>query len=427
MKISLTPPRVRPHLPAGGRRVPRSVDPIPDRVTPVAGRARRAYSLTMRRICSLTAALLLVGALPAAAAPTRTLLDDVGSSYPRVIRLEHSGAANGTVLATIGTRIDDHAVGLVYRSTDGGKSFRKLSTVADPAGVSGQGACCASLYELPRRVGALAEGTLLWASTAGMDAPKRVRRVSQRLWRSDDHGATWTYLSDIAVSPNHEPGWEPELAVTEDGWLAAYFSDESERSQHDQKLVKTRTRDGITWTEPEDLIAYEGDRLVRPGMVGVRRMPDGSYFMVYEVCNNDLLRLCGIYWRTSADGWDWGATDDIGTQVITVHGRYPRHTPTITVADGAVVLASEMLVESDGGHAPGNGATLMINRGDGEWHEFPAPVPVAGVNNEGCRNFSPSILASPDGGEVLEVTSDLDGGVCKTYHATGPVPRGTIG
>ncbi|MFC7613382.1 hypothetical protein ACFQV2_06970 [Actinokineospora soli] len=37
----------------------------------------------------------------------------------------------------------------------------------------------------------------------------------------------------------------------------------------------------------------------------------------------------------------------------------------------------------------------MINRGDGAWHEFPAPVAVHGVNNEGCRNFSPSLLASP--------------------------------
>ncbi|MFC7613384.1 hypothetical protein ACFQV2_06980 [Actinokineospora soli] len=159
----------------------------------------------MRKIPAIAAALLLV-APPAAASPDRKLLDDVGSSYPRVIRLEHSGAANGTVLATIGTRIDDHAVGLVYRSTDGGETFRKLSTVADPAGVSGQGACCATLYELPRRVGPLAEGTLLWATTAGMDAPKKSRRVKQRLWRSEDHGATWSYLSDIAVSPTTSPG-----------------------------------------------------------------------------------------------------------------------------------------------------------------------------------------------------------------------------
>ncbi|GAA4421672.1 sialidase family protein [Actinokineospora soli] len=380
----------------------------------------------MRKIPAIAAALLLV-APPAAASPDRKLLDDVGSSYPRVIRLEHSGAANGTVLATIGTRIDDHAVGLVYRSTDGGETFRKLSTVADPAGVSGQGACCATLYELPRRVGPLAEGTLLWATTAGMDAPKKSRRVKQRLWRSEDHGATWSYLSDIAVSPNHEPGWEPELMVTADGWLAAYYSDESERAAHDQKLVQVRTRDGVHWSEPEDLIAYEGDRFVRPGMVGVRRMPDGSFFMVYEVCNNDLLRLCGVYWRTSPDGWDWGDPADIGTQVITVHDRYPRHTPTITIADGAVVLASEMLVEADGRHAPGNGATLMINRGDGAWHEFPAPVAVHGVNNEGCRNFSPSLLASPEGDEVLEVTSDLEEGVCKTYYATGPIPLGQPG
>ncbi|MGQ0838000.1 exo-alpha-sialidase [Actinokineospora sp.] len=368
----------------------------------------------------LLVALLLILLItpPAAAAPGRTLLDDVGSSYPRVIRL-----ADGTVLATIGSRIGGDSVGLVYRSTDSGRTFRRLAVIADPAGVAGAGMCCGTLFELPRRVGALPAGTLLWATTAGFDTPSDARRVRQRLWRSDDKGATWAYLSDIAVSPNEYTAWEPELSVAADGSLVAFYSDESDKAAHDQKLVQVRSRDGRTWSAPTETVT-SADRLVRPGMIGVRRLPDGTYFMVYEVCNNDLLRLCGIYFRTSVDGWNYGDPTDLGTQVRTTAGRYPRHTPTVTVTpQGTLLLVSEMLVEPDGSLAAGNGRTILVNeaKGAGRWREIPAPVVVAGVNNEGCRNFSPSLLATADG--VLELATDLDGGVCKTYYATGPVPR----
>jgi hypothetical protein len=43
------------------------------------------------------------------------------------------------------------------------------------------------------------------------------------------------------------------------------------------------------------------------------------------------------------------------------------------------------------------------------------------VNNEGCRNFSPTLLASPDNRSLLEIATDFDDGVCKAYYATGSI------
>ena len=133
--------------------------------------------------------------------------------------------------------------------------------------------------------------------------------------------------------------------------------------------------------------------------------------------------MCGIYFRVSADGWDYGSALDLGTSVRTADGKWVRHTPTITVSpQGTIVLVAEMLVNADGGKAEGNGKTLLVNEsaGEGPWREVPAPVEVPSPDNHGCMNFSPSLLASPDGRSVPQAATDVVGGVCHAFHATGP-------
>ena len=376
------------------------------------------------KLCALAVAVTLTTAPAASAEPVRTLLFDGGSGYPRVIRL-----ADGTILASVGSKIDGSSVGLIHESTDDGASFHRLAVISDPDGANGRGMCCGSLFELPVAVGALPAGAVLWATTSGTDVlPATEKHVRQRLWRSDDHGRSWSYLSDIAVSPNQYNAWEPELSVSADGRLVAFWSDESDKGAHDQKLVQASSVDGVTWTPPRDTVV-DGRRTVRPGMIGVRRLPDGAYFMVYEVCNNDLVHLCGIYARTSSDGWDYGDPADLGTQIRSSAGAHPRHTPTLAWApgpgaNGRLLLISEMLVDEDGSLSTGNGGTILVTdlgEENGEWREMPAPIVVTGVNNDGCRNFSPSLLPSRDGESVLELATDVDNGVCKTYFATGPI------
>jgi hypothetical protein len=207
-----------------------------------------------------------------------------------------------------------------------------------------------------------------------------------------------------------------------DGHLVVHWADESDKPDHDQKIVQVRSLDGITWTDFTDTVA-NSDFFVRPGMPVVRQLPDGTYFLVYEICNL-AEPLCSIYFRTSADGWDYGDPSLLGTPVRTVDGKYPRHTPGIDVtASGRILLVSEMLVNADGSHAANNGGAVLVNdqRGVGGWREIAAPVATPGVNNEGCRNFSPALLASPDGLSVLEIATEITDGVCKAYYAVGSV------
>lgn len=379
----------------------------------------------MRLVAGLLALAMVGGfATSAAADPAaqRELLYPGGASYPRVIRLEQSGPANGRVLASVGT-IDGSALGVIMESTDGGGTFQQVGSIADPDGANDRGMCCGTLFELPSQVGDMPAGTLLWAGTFGYKVPDADRHTRQRLWISRDIGRTWTFRSDIATSPNQYNSWEPEFSVAADGQLVVHFSDESDKANHDQKLVRVRSADGVTWTDYTETVK-NADFFVRPGMAGVRRLADGTYFLVYEVCNLDQ-PMCSVYFRTSADGWDYGDPLDLGTSVRTADGKWVRHTPTISVSPtGAIVLAAEMLVNADGGKAEGNGKTLLVNEnnGSGAWREIPAPVQVPAPDNHGCMNFSPSLLVSTDGASVLEVATDLVDGVCHAFYASGPIP-----
>jgi len=383
--------------------------------------------MVMRRtgVVAVLATLAMLGGAITSTAADRQLLYPDGASYPRVIRLEHSGPANGRVLASVGT-VDGSALGVILESTDGGVTFQHVGSIQDPEGADGAGMCCGTLFELPSRIGDLPAGTLLWAGTVGYKTPEADRHTTERLWVSRDVGRTWTFRSDITTSPHQYNNWEPELSVAVDGRLVAHFSDESDKPAHDQKLVQVRSADGIHWTDYRETVKND-DFYVRPGMAGVRRLADGTYFMTYELCNT-AEPMCSVHFRTSADGWDYGDPLDAGTTVRTADGKWMRHTPTITVSPtGSIVLAAEMLVNADGGKADGNGRTLLVNDhgGAGPWREIPAPVAVASPDNHGCMNFSPSLLASPDGASVLELATDEVDGVCHAFYATGPLPPAT--
>ncbi|GAB3275014.1 sialidase family protein [Parasphingorhabdus pacifica] len=354
-----------------------------------------------------------------------------GSSYPRLVRLEHGGLANGRILASMTTYVDNAGRAVFYESWDDGATFEQVGEIRDPAGENAEGMCCSSLYELPERVGDMPAGTLLWAGTAGIGADEDERRSSIRLWRSDDHGRSWEFVSNVATAGVGPGIWEPEFTVSEQGDLVAFYSDDM-GSEHDQRLVQVRSRDGINWTEPEDTVKND-EFTVRPGMSGIRRLPDGTYVMVYEVCNYDPVHTCTVWMRTSRDGWDWGDPYDLGTEIVSESGTQPLGTPTIAWApgdgpNGRLLLAYQMLGNDDGGFAPGNGKTLMVNDDPSDlssgWREFPAPVRISHNEGSTCRNFSPSMVPTRDGASVVHITTDYEkyiGGPCEAFFATGPI------
>lgn len=400
---------------------------------------RRGGSRARVVLLALTGLLALGLTVPAAAtapsataansdslppAATGTPLRDGTGLYPRAIRLAHSGTANGRVLASVVTFDGDNGVGAIHESTDSGASFREVGRVSDPDSAAGQGLCCATLFELPRPVGSMPAGTLLWASSAGQD--EQDRRMALRVWRSNDVGRTWSYLSSCAVANGTGGLWEPEFSVAEDGALVCHYADETDPG-HSQKLVAARSYDGVHWEGHHDTVA-SGWSADRPGMPVVRKLPNGTYFMSYEICNPGGQYQCVVHFRTSADGWDWGNPASLGFRPETVDGKYFRAAPTIAWApspdgapNGRLLLIGQRLLNRDGTPAADSGRTILVNteNGSGPWYEIESPVAVPNPEVNYCQNYSSPLLPSADGRRVLQIATDFDGTTCRAYYGTG--------
>ncbi|WP_255952599.1 exo-alpha-sialidase [Streptomyces odontomachi] len=395
----------------------------------IVGSRRITASARLTRHSALTALLLVLVAgllsfhAPPASAASGTLLRDGTGLYPRAVRLEHSGADNGRILASVVTFDGNNGLGAVYESTDDGGSFRQVGTVGDPQAAGGRGLCCSTLFELPQQVGGLPAGTLLWAASVGQDTADR--RMSIRVFASTDVGRSWSYLSTVATAPNDRGLWEPEFSVDAQGNLVCHYSDETDGT-HSQKLVAARTSDGVTWTGHHDTVASAlgSDR---PGMAVVRKLPNGSYFMTYEICAAAGQYVCVVHYRTSADGWDWGDPTYLGIRPETADGKYFKHAPTVAWSpepgnpQGKLFLVGQVMYNRDGTVASGSGRTIWTNSagGTGAWREVAAPVAVDSSTVDYCPNYSSALLPSADGTRVLEIATDYAGTVCKPYFATG--------
>jgi hypothetical protein len=348
-------------------------------------------------------------------AATGAALGQQTAQYPSMVRLQYSGEANGTILATYTSFVGNRAEDPIFASIDGGKTFAQIATL-DPSG--SKGLCCTSLYELPRQLGALPAGTVLWAAAKDDGA----RPMSLPVWKSEDHGLTWSYLSTCATSPNKGGLWEPELSLDGSGRLNCYFSDES-NSAHSQMLARTVSPDGVHWGPGQQVVALP-DRAARPGMAVVRPLPDGKYFMTYELCGTTG-PACQVHYRVSANGQDWGNPATPGAGIVGPNGRIPEHTPKFTVTPaGLIVLASQTYNNPNGSPAPGNGATLLTNgsAGAGTWSQIPAPVsaPDTAKPLGPCINYSPALVPA-DQNRVLEVTTiQQANNTCRAYYGSEP-------
>jgi hypothetical protein len=385
-------------------------------------------------VVGLLAAMLLA---PAAAAPQAgTLLSPEPAFYPRLLRLAHQAdnARNGTVIASVSSvPANGRGEAHFFASRDGGHSFAPIGRIAD-AGWS-PGLCCGSVYELPRAVGALPAGTLLYAVSIGQQTPALPMR--HPIYRSNDGGATWTYLSECGRGKRAggmgSGIWEPEFTVARNGHLVCMFADETEPG-HSQVLKIMHSVDGVRWSTPALLLATSPSS-DRPGMPVVRRLPSGRYLLVYEHCST-ARPGCEVRAKWSEDGIAWGNPRKPGEPIRTVSGLHFRHTPTIAwspregFAQGQVLLTGQILFNADGSVAEGNGRTLLVNRSadaKGQWQAIPAPLPAADPPSKThwCPNYSTPLLPSSDGKNVLMLLSNWEQGEnsrCLSWFGSGAVP-----
>ncbi|MBX3226053.1 MAG: RICIN domain-containing protein [Labilithrix sp.] len=355
---------------------------------------------------------------PARTAPAALAVPD--GFYPRVIQ-----RSNGTVVASVVRFLPSGRMGAtVFESNDEGLSFQEIGAIDDP--INDGGLCCGTLFELPRALGGLAAGTLLWSASAGGDAPDAPMSIP--IWKSADGGRTWSFLAKVATAskPRRSGGlWEPELSLLDDGTLACHWSDETDGA-HSQKLVVARSSDGVTWRDRHDTVALApfGHR---PGMPNVRRAPGGPFVMSYEICAlpND---SCTAFVRFSNDGWSWGNVNDRGLRVATIDGKHFRHAPTLSWSsapgvNGRFIMVGQMVHDANGAVARENGTQLLVSSEGAThaWYMVAAPVPVPDAFDNFCPNYSSSILALENGTVALELASKWDGELCRTYFARGPL------
>lgn len=420
--------------------------PPPIRTHP---RTRTALRTRLRRagatLFAVLAALLAVQA-PAAHAnvPGNVLYAPAssteGMAYVRMIRLAHSGSADGTLLATFehwntdGTQSDY----IIKQSTNDGASWSTLSTVAGDT-FSYQ----PFLFEYPQQLGNYPAGTLL---LVGATLPANRAGVSFREWRSSDHGATWSSVGVVQTSPGADGDgiWEPFVGLDNAGNMVMYFSDERQNATYSQFLGHMISTDGgNTWSanldgstkfapgEVKDVAStIQADR---PGMVTIARIATtGEYVMSYELCGP---ANCSVHYKTSSDGDTWGSgPTDTGTMAQTSDGRYLEGTPVLTWSakggpNGELLLSGHDEVRSAGG-APENQRIVLVNTnaGSGSWSWMPSPiaVPTAGGNSSQCGlNYSPDLLVSADGTAVRYSAA----GAAGTYNCeelTGSANAGVL-
>lgn len=419
-----------------------------------AGRGR-----PLRAAAVLASALAVVAALlvpvSASASPGSIVAAPSSPSgvenndYPRIIRLAASAdtTKRGDLLVMYSvndTGVRTHSV--IKRSTDDGQTWTTISSLYSPT--TGWGIYFGSMYELPQAAGGLPAGTLVAAGNAWDNSNWGNQEV--QTFVSTDYGITWTPRGNCVTksgAPNTVSTglWEPEIIVNADGKLACHFSDERLRaSGFSQKLVMVTSSDGgVTWGSPVDVVAI-GDSSSRPGMPVVRKLPNGTFALAYELCRDSVGnadQTCRVYLKISADGANWGLPGDLGTLVQTADGRQLLHTPGLAWspaggANGTLIITGQRVVTGSDGPTtvvkPESGRVVFTNTnlGVGAWQAVSSPVtidPTGDYNNgpgKHCANYSPSLVPTESGSAVMMVTPRFVTGSttrCDVRFGIGPI------
>ncbi|MEU2288800.1 RICIN domain-containing protein, partial [Streptomyces sp. NPDC013178] len=358
------------------------------------GAAPRPSTVLFLLLALIVAAATLVlptaGRANALSVPARTLYTppsgapSPGSLYPRGLRLKYNGSANGTILATFEQYTNGTPVFPIYRSTDNGNSWSKISDVADTQNGWGM-RWEPELFELPRAMGGFPAGTIL---AAGDSVPANRAGTKIDLYASTDRGTTWTFVTNIATggeaisSNGHTPVWEPFFLLNGDR-LIVYYSDQRDTG-HGQEIVHQVSTDLRTWGPVVDDVSMP-TYADRPGMPVVTRLPNGNYVMTHEYCGAPE-GGCSVYYKISADPEAFGSVT--GRVLRATDGTIPSGAPYVTWLptggpNGTLVVSGDTVED------------LFLNTANGDanaWTRIHANV---------ARGYSRGLLPLADGHSLM--------------------------
>ena len=101
--------------------------------------------------------------------------------------------------------------------------------------------------------------------------------------------------------------WEPHLNLLSDGRLAAMYANErhaDDKPSYNQVISQRVSNDhGATWNAETRVVEEPGGGLLRPGMPVWTRMANGKWIVVFELVN----RNADVNYKVSEDGMTWPA------------------------------------------------------------------------------------------------------------------------
>ncbi|MBO5778130.1 MAG: exo-alpha-sialidase [Clostridia bacterium] len=358
------------------------------------------------KICTQTGAVLEIKQSSTVYTPT---IEDPSPelTYPRIIRLEHSNAANGTLLATAESL--HVSAYLIHRSTDNGLTWKRVGEIRShlPDRIANWQPM---LYELPVAVGDLPAGTIL---LAGCIRNRPTDETAMCIYKSSDLGENWEYLTTVAEGGGFSRTgglstglWEPFLLCDDSGKLYCFYSDELDAEHHSQMLVYRVSTDGVNWSETHRITACKEQHL-RPGMITVTRMGDGRYFLAYEMVG---IHSNPVYYKTTYDLADWGDPADHGIRILTPEGKGVGSTPYCCWLpaggeQGTLVVTGKNL-SGTGTSRTGTDWLLSFDYGK-TWEAVDNPLPYDPTVSRFRYAYSPGMFAAEDG-ETLYYVNDIN-------------------
>lgn len=327
--------------------------------------------------------------------------DQVGATmkYPCLIELNHQSdpTQNGVLIAT-GERWIGDRLCPIYRSRDKGETWEHVTGLVDTFHPGFRTAFAPSVFELPRAVGNMPEGTLI----AGVDSINADwTRIHIVLFRSFDGGDTWECFASLADGGSglgKKGGvWEPYFVCTDDGTLICHYSDEV-NSPCSQMLVYRSTTDGENWSDIVPTVELTQSPGLRPGMPVITRLTDGRYMMVYEIVG-----LAGnpVYGRYSNDGLDWDAPTDKGVLIRSQDRKTLAATPWVAHSSIETVQKEGMLVLTGWRMASGSsttGSDIFVSFDSGKkWIAIPNFYSYVYTNDNDTWGYSVCTFFSSDG------------------------------